>query len=432
MAEEGYAGRLIRCKDCDSLCIVPKPGVVITQAESIPIPEIHEENYPLTVASQGSLSKIEVFDAEWEYSRRKKSRSQLLFALTIPFALIVALFAWLVFNLNQEKEDKRASAHSSSQRKRLEEQPSLPSRIPEQHSEQRNPEPTNAQKEIAIGSPPSNQREEKPSPLPQKEIEVKPPLDANPTKDSQSTLPKVQNEPEGPTAETKSILKLNLDNLASPRPADRAKAAAALGELGEKAMTARRPLCSAMLDVNEKVRVAAADALKKIDPEIQRLAVAIVINKDRTAIQTACQLKENGEPLTPLIMDLAKPLLGVTKGQSDLGLCIQSLAEIAPDDTAVNKLVLTCLISPNAHYRQVSLNVILKMKNKKQAVPQLLQIAKSDTEGLRIKAIQTLLELVDEDNQEKILKVIEGMRFDRSEAVRSAVDRAVEKLRPKK
>jgi hypothetical protein len=228
-----------------------------------------------------------------------------------------------------------------------------------------------------------------------------------------------------------------MDNLKSKVANDRIRAAKALGELGPKANPAKHALCAAMVDTETKVREAAADALKSVDPDLQKLAVAIAVNSDFKAIETAGKLKEEGESLTPLILALAKRLSAKTILPTDnqaqaLGVTIRALAGIAPDDTDVNKLIIATLTNTNDHVRGVAIDVVLDLKNKKQAVKSLILIAKTDNAPFRVKAIDKLVVLVEEDNEGAIAKAINAMRFDKSPEVRQAVEQAMEKLKPKK
>src|SRR5439155_9665688 len=81
--------------------------------------------------------------------------------------------------------------------------------------------------------------------------------------------------PEDTRPEIRAILKENAANLRSNSVSARVKAAQVLGELKEEGKAVRRLLCQAMLDPYETVRVAAADALKNIDPKMQYLALSL-------------------------------------------------------------------------------------------------------------------------------------------------------------
>jgi hypothetical protein len=81
--------------------------------------------------------------------------------------------------------------------------------------------------------------------------------------------------------------------------------------------------------------------------------------------------------------------------------------------------------------RHAAITHIRDMKNAKQALKQLLLVSRTDSETNRLEAIESLLSIYDENNDKAISKVLEGMRFDKSESVRKAVEQAVDKLKKK-
>jgi len=113
----------------------------------------------------------------------------------------------------------------------------------------------------------------------------------------------------------KAIIRANALALYSKRPSERIQAARVLGGLGEEGKPARRLLCGAMLDPVIDVRVAAADALKNIDPKMHYLAVVLATEKVATNLDSAHvvtllgkiqRLEEDGEPLAPLVSYVVK------------------------------------------------------------------------------------------------------------------------------
>lgn len=258
---------------------------------------------------------------------------------------------------------------------------------------------------------------------------------------AQPTTPRNDEEP---SVESKALLKNCLRDLRSFKAAERIKAAEALGELGFKAKSARRALCAAMLDASPAARAAAADALKKVDAEIAELAVRICVNQSVEAVYKAGLLREEGEPLTPLILTLARQLsIGMRTGADGryvesppLSICITSLTAIAAADAMVCKFVVTMInyngnASNQEAVRHAALVGIRDMKNAKTALLALLAAAQTDTEGNRLEAIHSLQNIYDENNDRAILKVLTSMRFDKNAAVRRAVNQALDKLEKK-
>lgn len=116
--------------------------------------------------------------------------------------------------------------------------------------------------------------------------------------------------PEETRPEIKALIKAQVLALSSRKPSERVKAAQVLGELGEQGKPVRGLLCNALLDRSPTVRVAAADALKNIDPKIQFLAVKFLNMESRNErmelLKQFQRLKQDGEPLLPLVIHSAK------------------------------------------------------------------------------------------------------------------------------
>jgi len=273
--------------------------------------------------------------------------------------------------------------------------------------------------------------------------------------------------------EVKAQIKLHTTMLRdSKKSAERAKAAEALGALGASGMTARRNLCQAMMDSAPSVRIAAVDALKKIDEPTYKLATAIFINRDVSAILQARAQGVGAEPLTPLILKMASGALNsITALSPNLTApptdrdnptaqqmvsadrlyrdCISTLSEICKSDSTANKLIIGCLTyqiqvsrsanastrnewnSSSAGTRQLAIQSIRKMANVKQALKPLLYIASADSSGNRIAAIEVLTEIADTDNKAAIKKTFEAHRFDNDASIRQAIDAALSKLEGK-
>jgi hypothetical protein len=95
--------------------------------------------------------------------------------------------------------------------------------------------------------------------------------------------------------------------LKAARPADRIKAAEALGKLGRKAGGAAGALCLAAADPDEGVRHAALGALEAVAPDIQEHVVTLAVDEDidrhLRASVALLRLGEKGAPAAPLIRE---------------------------------------------------------------------------------------------------------------------------------
>lgn len=261
--------------------------------------------------------------------------------------------------------------------------------------------------------------------------------------------------PEDTRPEVKAIIKSNVHALASKSAAERAKAAEVLGELREQGKPVRRLLCQAMLDSSANVRVAAADALKSIDPKMQYLAVTLVseyfrapqggLKGQRSGVGTLTanspapthllreiqKLKEDGEPLTPLITYDAR-LNIAAKDIARLQVDIATLSSIARNDLSAYKLIAPALDNPNSDLRHSALEAVAQMKHGRQSRAKILALLKSDIPGNRIAAIAALVALVDESTEEQFSEAIRGQRYHQDAEVRKAVEVALNKLEYKK
>jgi hypothetical protein len=255
------------------------------------------------------------------------------------------------------------------------------------------------------------------------------------TKKKDDDLPDVGLEiPPETRPEVKAILRDNWLRLYSKSASERAKAAQVLGELGEQGKPVRRVLCWVMLDPIESVRVAAADALKKIDPRIQYLAVALVTEQDdfkrRDLLVRIQQLKDDGEPLTPLVATWA--------GRSSLaGKVIQlqqeltTLSFIATKDRESYKLIFSALSNRDEGVRRSALQALPRMKHGRQAVPAIIALLQTDTTANRLAAIRALPALADESNEERITAAIARLRYHSDQEIRKAVEIALNQIQVK-
>jgi HEAT repeat protein len=263
--------------------------------------------------------------------------------------------------------------------------------------------------------------------------------DAQTTKSKQKKkedLPDVSLQiPDETRPEVKAIIKDNVIALSSSKPSDRIKAAHVLGELGEQGKPVRRLLCRAMLDNFTGVRVAAADALKNIDPKIQYLAVSYVSEKSESIrgdlLRKIEALKEDGEPLTPLVEKSAK----MSAQAPHVGLLAQeitTLGAIAKNDLSTAKLIISALNNTDRSVRHSSLQVLGGMKHGRLATSKIMKLIKTDYPDNRIAGIRALADLVDPSNEEIVTDAIAGQRYHEEESVRKAVEEALNKIQNKR
>jgi HEAT repeat protein len=232
-----------------------------------------------------------------------------------------------------------------------------------------------------------------------------------------------------------------IDLLTAKAVAQRVKAAQVLGELGEQGVSARGVLCRAMLDASPDVRVAAADALKNIDPKMHYLAVALATSgetvvgpaggdqRDRNLLSRIQALEEDAAPLAPLVAQFALQSAAADDSSSLLRE-LEALSHIGKNDLQVCRLVASGLASPHPEVRRASVQGLARMKHGRLAVPSILKLLRTDVPENRIAAIQTLTVLADGSTEEILADAIARQRYHPDERVRRAVDLALNKLSP--
>jgi hypothetical protein len=241
--------------------------------------------------------------------------------------------------------------------------------------------------------------------------------------------------PEETRPEVKAIIKANVLALRSQQASERAKAAQVLGELGEAAKPVRGLLCLTMLDPVPAVSVAAADALKNIDPKMQYLAVELVTEKDlarmRELLGRIQKLEDDGEPLAPLVAHAAIRSAAADDPQKLLVLQLTALGQIARNDLPSCRLIASALNHGDEQVRAAALQALPRMKHGKLVVPAIIARLKTDTPANRVAAVEALTGLADDSTEEMIHEAIAGQRYHDEESVRRAVDAGLNKLRNK-
>jgi hypothetical protein len=255
-------------------------------------------------------------------------------------------------------------------------------------------------------------------------------------KEKQQDLPDVALViPEDTRPEVRAILKENAINLRSKIGSERVKAAEVLGELKEQGKPVRGLLCQALLDPYEAVRVAAADALKNIDPKMQYLAVGLLTEEDASKVRELLakiqKLEEDGEPLSRLVVHCAQRSAAV----NDVGILSQeltTLSHIAKNDRTACRAIISALGNPSELVRRSAIQALSRMKHSGLALSRLLTLLQTETPENRLAVIHTLVTAADKTTEETVAKAIAGQRLHKEEKVRRAVDEALNKLQYKK
>lgn len=142
----------------------------------------------------------------------------------------------------------------------------------------------------------------------------------SPKQSPPSTDPKPPELNPDPNAEVEKLAA----GLKAKMPAERVKAAEALGRLGENAPGAAKYLCEACADEDKDVRQAALEALEKVAPKLYKPVLTLVVDGDPDkhwiASKEIEKLGDKGKPAIPLLYEHVR-----------FGIKIASIGAITPE-----------------------------------------------------------------------------------------------------
>jgi hypothetical protein len=218
------------------------------------------------------------------------------------------------------------------------------------------------------------------------------------------------------------------------RPTEKIRAAHALAEFGPRAARACRSLCLAMLDDDIKVRQAAADALRKVDPALSKLALAVRINQDVQAIiEIGQQKKRAAWPLVIWFINekynqdvLENARGGRPRFASERRDAVVTLIAIAPEEERTSDALIRLLKADATEVQLTILALLPDVKHKKKATSTVVKLL--DVPSLTNKCVQVLPELADESTRSTIIKRLQEFRFAIDPMIRDAVDKALHEL----
>jgi hypothetical protein len=258
----------------------------------------------------------------------------------------------------------------------------------------------------------------------------------------------------------RELLKTQIEKLVkglkSKLPAERLKASEAVAKFGNSAATADYALCALIAgDPVQRVRLAALDALEKVQPKLHPLVVTLVLppeNNEATGYSRALkELPTFGRAGLPLIASQLQSLnpniekLGAQR-QPLLAAHADALAKIALEDEVALGLLLTLPESPLAI--QSTKNVpIAQLILRRHVAKQLGAVGKEKPETRKkiVPYFVGMLRLTDPEDRvlganalaafgsdaEGALPVLKKMNLDPSEQVRNAVRDAIAAIEKK-
>jgi hypothetical protein len=221
---------------------------------------------------------------------------------------------------------------------------------------------------------------------------------------------------------------------------ERINAAKAIGAMGPAvAADATRDLCAALVEKNASVRLAAAEALEKVNPTFHKIVFPIAADdSDETRLAGLALLKEMGRkandavPIVAFRVDWAathsnKAQHVRASAVRESLVCLDVLYEIGKDD-AETKSLMTAIAATGDHEstRAVALRYlpILDIDDRKRVVAILTTAARADTDANKIVAMQGLAKFgADAGSAVDVLRNAKGSG---NSQVREAASKALE------
>jgi HEAT repeat protein len=205
----------------------------------------------------------------------------------------------------------------------------------------------------------------------------------------------------------------------------RLQAIEAVARLGPQGRAASRALCDALLDLNPRIRLAAALALDKVNPTLHRLVIPILVDKELDTrlecLRKVGRLGPAGSAAVPVVVYFKQQYLGGA-------VAVDVLAAIAPDDPSVTAKMAAWLTSdPDPYVRLLAVKALPHMADAKSQVRALVQSLRTDpVDAVRATAASALGDLgADARDADRGLRMAKA---DASAQVREAAERALEKI----
>lgn len=224
--------------------------------------------------------------------------------------------------------------------------------------------------------------------------------------------------------------------------ADRVKAADELAKLGEKAKAASGPLVNGLFDPATQVRLAALDALKKVNPTLHGPVAALVTPltefdfegfnpRDRlphAAVAALAKLGAEGKAAVPVLV-FYKREISRPGGWPYVPAVVNLLAAMGDDEpVAVAALVQGLTKDADAGARLAAAQGLSRVKPTKEVVAVLAAALRGDPEAeVRLAAVTALAKYG--ADAKAALKSIEAAKMDPDPRVREAARDAIDKIK---
>jgi len=425
-AKDDKVGRSTHCPKCQSSIKVPTP-----QGESVPSAALDRSP---------SISDSNELEPDWDQQQRKLKSGFLMLSLFVSGLVCGTLvFLVIIFKIKEAKLLLPRVAHAKQAGKTAGEPPFLQlppkwhplTELPEEDRQTAHRTDPVPQTPLPVPGSQSAQMPGKEIREPKvEEYDIQPrktmthPVEETPA----SSKPPAQPLEDTSLKASEALVAPLIKDLKHQRVADRLKAIGAVAQLGPRGKAASRALCESLLDSNTRVRLAAAEALDRVNPALHRLVIPIMVDKElENRLECARKIGElgpEGKPAVPVVVYFKQQYRGG-------GLTVEVLAAIAPDDKAVTAKVAAWLTSDNDPYvRLAAVKVLPHMAGAKDHVRALVQVLRGDAvDAVRAAAASALGDLgADTKDADRLLRMA---KTDASAQVREAAERALEKMQKK-
>jgi HEAT repeat protein len=398
------AGSRARCPKCRSPIQVPIPD-----GESDP---------PAAVKQRAPIPEPDQLESPGEEQERKQKTGFLFLGLFVSGLICGTVLFVVLFIKIKEAKLSRPAHDEQGQLKSAAGQSVLPpwppkrpplAETPDERSEaakQNEPvPPVHEPKEEEYEAPPKKARS-----LPMKPVEA--PASINPSDELS-------------LRESEQIVTPFVKDLRHRKIPDRLQAIDALARLGPKAKAASRPLCESLFDPSVRVRLAAAEALEKVNPTLHRLVIPVLVDKELEnrleCVRKIGELGPEGNPAVPVLLWFKDQYPGGS-------LIVEALAAIAPDERSVTAQAAAWLTSDRDPYvRLAAVKALPRMAGARDQVRALVYALRSDSvDAVRAAAANALGDLGPDGKD--VRTALQLAKTDASAQVREAAERALAKI----
>jgi HEAT repeat protein len=202
-----------------------------------------------------------------------------------------------------------------------------------------------------------------------------------------------------------------------------------LGELGREGKGASRVLCWTLNDANEKIRLAAVDALQKVNPTIAELAITIMVDNNGSrrfdAVRKVTELGADGNAAVPALLHF------MSQQGGHRPMVVKALAAVAHDEKEITKLFVNWLArETDPSLLLAVVEALPRMEDGRMGIPTLAAVVQTyPREQVQIAAIKALADFGSEAKD--AAAVLRAKGLDQSSQVRAAAQEALEKITAK-